>query len=1183
MFLLDSHTPGGARDLIITASDVVTAARCEYHVLRILDERLGRTPKAAFDVDEMRERAAHLGDVHEGQVLADLKQQYSEVVEIPEVGRPYTREALSRAHQQTLAAMRAGADVVFQGSFFDGVFHGRSDFLVRTGPEPVYAVWDSKLARSAKAEALLQLAAYADQVENGGVALDPVSTLVLGDGSHADFDLADLRPVFTERRMRLLALIARHRAQPDPVPWGDDSVAVCGRCDYCAEQVRAHRDVLGVHRVSLSRRRKFRAEGIRTIEDLADSFAEPGTVAAGLRDQARMQAGKEEVDGTVEVPGPDGPSFLSYKVLPTHTLGTIPAPDPGDVFFDFEGDPLFQDEHGVWGLEYLFGVLEAPVGGEPGVFRPFLAHSRQEEAQALTDFLDYLRRRREHYPDMHVYHYANYEKAALRRLSMQHVVGEAAVDELLREGVLVDLYDVVQTSLRLSEKSYGLKALEPLYMGTDLRTGEVKDGGASMTAYANYCMARDAGLADEAEELLASIVDYNHYDCRSTLGLRDWLAERAAERSVPLGQQPPPEPEELREVEALPQEQVILDHVHTAALDAAAHGLEPDDDVRALALVAAAVSYHRREDKQFWWGHFDRLNTPIPDWAQTRDVFVVEHAEVLSDWTPEVGQRNPRRTLRLRGALADGSLVRAGSQMFAMYRRPLPEAFAEYDDGRNARSGRFGLEVVEVRPGAETSEIVITERLPRNAAPYPQLPMALTPPAPIGTRSLKEALADLATSVADGLPKVPDHPAIDLLRRRPPRLATHAALPPVIEADYVGAITAATRDLQDSYLAVQGPPGSGKTWVGARVIADLVAEGWKVGVVGQSHAVVENLLQGAIEAGVPAELVAKKPAKPSEPVPWTGGTSAEAVTAILAATGGALIGGTAWTMCGKAVPPDSLDLLVIDEAGQFSLANTLAVSRATRRLLLLGDPQQLPQVSQGHHPEPVDVSALSWLSRGASVLPADLGYFLALTWRMHPQLCQAVSRLSYAGALHAAPITDQRHLAGAPPGVECRFVPHAGNTTSSPEEAAEVLAQVRAHLGLAWRAGPEADPRPLGERDILVVAPYNAQVQTLLDLLAAEGLEQVRVGTVDKFQGQQAPVVIVSTTVSAVHETPRGLEFVLNRNRMNVAISRGQWRAVIVRSPDLTDVMPYRPEQLADLGAFIALCQSPPAPGPTGA
>ncbi|MGC0141397.1 MULTISPECIES: TM0106 family RecB-like putative nuclease [unclassified Pseudactinotalea] len=1168
------HADRQDKHLIITASDVVMAARCEYQLLRVLDERLGRTPKAQFDDDEMLTRAARLGEEHERQVLAGLKDTYPTVVEIPDVARPYTAQALADAQARTLEVLADGADVVFQASFFDGSFHGRADFLVRAD-DGRYAVWDSKLARRAKTEALLQLAAYADQLIAAGVPVAPMATLVLGDRSHAEFDLAEMLPVYAERRHRVLAVTAAHRAQPDPVAWGDDTLLICGKCDYCVEQVRLHEDVLGVHRVNLPRRRRLRAEGIRTITDLAHSDAEPGTAAHRLRDQARMQAGLMPTDGQVQVTDDAGERTLAYRVLAQHTLATLPEPSEGDVFFDFEGDPLWQDEQGMWGLEYLFGVLEAPVGTARPAFRPFWAHTRAQEGQALVQFLEYVAERRARYPDMHVYHYADYEKAALRRLSLQHALGEDGVDELLRAGVLVDLYDVVQTSVQLSSKSYGLKALEPLYMGSDLRTGDITAGGASVVAYANYCMARDTGQSDEATRILASIEDYNHYDCRSTWRLRDWLLARADERGVRVGQQPEAEPEELREIEPLPQEKEIDDFVRARIAESLRTGTELSQEHQALAMVSAAVGYHRREDKQYWWAHYDRLNTPPADWAQTRDVLVAESGRVVQPWAAE-GRQEPRRVVELTGSLADGSLVRPGDKMFRMYDRPLPEGMS--DDGRNRRGGVFGAEVQQVHVGTESARITFAEPLPRGMNEFTALPVALTPGAPVPTAAIQEALAALATQVSTALPRLPAHPGLDLLARRPPRLATLGTLPAVAQGDYVGAITRATADLDHSYLAVQGPPGSGKTHVGARVIAHLIAQGWKVGVVAQSHAVVENLLNAAIDAGVPAERVAKPVGGPRRSVRWRGGTSNTHVTAALAETGGMLVGGTAWTMTGRAVPPGALDLIVIDEAGQFSLANTLAVTRATNRLLLLGDPQQLPQVSQGSHPEPVDTSALGWLSQHASVLPSHLGYFLARTWRMHPDLCRAVSGLSYAGQLRPAPVTAQRHLDGAAPGVECRYVPHSGNTTSSVEEAQEVLAQVRVHLGLAWRYGQDAAPRLLGEQDILVVAPYNAQVQLIRDTLDGAGLRHVRVGTVDKFQGQQAPVVILSTTVSAVQEAPRGMEFVLNRNRVNVAVSRGLWRAVIVRSPDLTDVLPHRPEQLADLGAFIRLCGPAPAP-----
>jgi superfamily I DNA and/or RNA helicase len=352
-----------------------------------------------------------------------------------------------------------------------------------------------------------------------------------------------------------------------------------------------------------------------------------------------------------------------------------------------------------------------------------------------------------------------------------------------------------------------------------------------------------------------------------------------------------------------------------------------------------------------------------------------------------------------------------------------------------------------------------------------------------------------------------------------------------------------------------------------------VQRGWKVGVVAQSHSVVENMLCTAIKtAGVDPAVVAKdvKAPRTSADVPWELTTDND-VARILAAGGGCLVGGTAWTMTGKCVPPGALDLLVIDEAGQYSLANTLAVARAAKRLLLLGDPQQLPQVTQGSHPEPVDQSALGWLSDGHATMPAELGYFLADSWRMHPALCHAVSVLSYDGRLQSASAASHRYLDGVPAGVETVLVEHSGNTTSSKEEAAKVAQLAHEHIGLKWSPGKDEPARRLEATDILVVAAYNAQVQVIRHALDREGLSGVRVGTVDKFQGREAPVVLVSMACSAIAEAPRGAEFLLNRNRLNVAVSRGQWRAVIVRSPELTNYMPRKPSALEELGAFIGL------------
>jgi len=401
---------------------------------------------------------------------------------------------------------------------------------------------------------------------------------------------------------------------------------------------------------------------------------------------------------------------------------------------------------------------------------------------------------------------------------------------------------------------------------------------------------------------------------------------------------------------------------------------------------------------------------------------------------------------------------------------------------------------------------------------------------------------------------------------------------PVVGDDTVRAVVATLLELDRSYLAIQGPPGTGKTYVGSNVVARLVREhGWRVGVVGQSHATSENFLDAVIAAGVPADRVVKQPksgadAEEIEAAAWTPVKNGAAIAAFLQSctdTGsGGVVGGTAWTFANEAtIGRRSLDLLVVDEAGQFSLAPTIASAVAASRLLLLGDPQQLPQVSQGSHPEPVDQSALGWLADGEHVLPPEFGYFLAKTRRMEPALTAAVSGLSYDGQL--ASMVSGRHLDGIEPGVHPMPVVHAGNTTSSSEEAARVVALVADVVGRSWT--DDRGTRQLTDEDVIVVAPYNAQGAVIREALDAAGFRGTQVGTVDLFQGREAVVSITSLAASSAADIPRGLDFLLMPNRLNVALSRAKWAAYLVYSPALTTALPPSIPGLALLSRFIEL------------
>lgn len=1151
MFILDGC-------VITSASDLTEASKCEFAFLRRLDVKLGRIEALEVADDPMYARTSRLGDEHEARVLETYKARHG--TGTVEIARPerLTAETLTEAVERTRAAFAEQAEVVFQATFYDGSFVGFADFIVRQ-PDGSYQVQDTKLARSARVTALLQLAAYAEQLEYLGVRVAPTVELILGDGTVSTHRLDDITPVYEKRRRRLLRIIDERLADPLPVQWGDPRYAVCGHCDACEAEIQASRDVLLVAGMRVTQRAHLAAAGIRTIDDLAmttttsvDGIAD--STLESFRLQARLQ---------IEAQPDSAPPVV---VFDASALAVLPEPDPGDIFFDFEGDPLYTEGAGErWGLDYLFGSVDTEER-----FTAFWAHDFAEERDALRAFLDWLAERRRQFPGLHVYHYASYERTHLLNLAARHGVGEDAVDQLLRENVLVDLYPVVRKALRVGSPSYSIKKLEPLYMGDEIRQGEVQNAAASITEYAD---ARDliaVGELEEGQRMLDSIGDYNRYDCVSTLRLRDWLLTRAADAGIHIGELAP----ERSDVELEPSP------LRDGLLALAGDPLDPDRtaDQRALAFAAAAIDYHRREQKTFWQEHFTRLVQPIDEWADTRDALVVESAVVVRDWYREASQRSQRRELLLRGSWGAGSNVKPADQAgpFLLYEYPGPFTIQIAEPG--ARTWK-AVRVLEVE---DDGSVLVEETLTRDVDPYYVLPSALTPASPPRAGRLIEAIDEwgsalLAAQTEIAGPEWPRDPMVDILRRVAPRTRTGGLAPP--GPDLVPSVVGSLLGLERSYLAVQGPPGTGKTYLGAHVIAELVSRHrWKIGVVAQSHSVVENLLDAIVSAGLDPRLVGKVP-KADAVGSAHEYTELEKDGQLLFALErrdlGYVVGGTGWDFANAArIPRKSLDLLVIDEAGQFSLASTIAASVAARNLLLLGDPQQLPQVSQGKHPEKIDGSALGWVSEGHDVLPHDLGYFLAASRRMHPALTAPVSRLSYESELHSHPEAAERRLGGVEPGLHPVPVRHDGNATDSPEEAAVVVELVRATIGLPWsdpKAGRFDDP--LGEADVIVVTPYNAQLALVREALDEVGLTAVRVGTVDKFQGQEAVIAVVTLAASSAVDVPRGMPFLIMKNRLNVAISRAQWAAYLVHSPELTEYLPITPDGVAELSAFIRLVE----------
>lgn len=1154
--------------VVWSASDLKAAAECEFAWLRAIDAKLGRVPAVVEPEDETLKRAGLLGTQHEVRQLERYREEFgAAVVELPET-RSSDAAGIAAAVAATNAALVDPAvAVIYQAVFATPEFVGFADFLVRDD-NGEWIVQDTKLARHARVTALMQLAAYVDQLDRLGAPRSSRVELLLGDGTTSEHEVRDLLPVFTLRRTRLRALIADRDlaagADGAEIAWGDDRgslrVVACGRCATCDAEVIAHRDLLLVAGMRPVQRERLRAAGIRTIDDLAAAREAPPRMSwdtfTGLRTQAQLQL-TSPAGGVAEVVDPH--AIPTFEVVFPTAIGALPRPDRGDLFFDFEGDPLYTETPAAgagaqWGIDYLFGWVD-----DHEQYSALWGHSFAEEKQALEDFLDVVALRRREHPGMHIYHYAPYEPTHLLAMAARYGVREADVDTLLRDGVFVDLYPIVRRALRVGSRSYSIKKLEPLYMGDEVRLSDVQKGDDSIVKYVEARAFIDADDEAAGRAILDDLADYNRYDCVSTRRLRDWLVERARE----AGLRPAADVDATeRPYEPSPR----ADALNRLAAQAAAVDPVNERELSALRLGAAAIDYYPREAKTFWATHFLRLREPVSIWEDTRDVVVFdsERCRVLTDWHIPEGARVQRRVVELRGDLAPGTKLTAGTSTFVLYALPAP--FPLDTSPRWIHAART-IRVVDV-----LDDGVIVEENSVAGFTWQDLPIALTPPSPPQAGSQQAAIDQWADRMIDASPAFPEDPATDLLLRRAPRTRSGELARGF--GDDVDDIVRAVEDLDRSYLAVQGPPGTGKTYVGSHVIARLVAErGYKVGVVAQSHAVVENLLARVVDAGVTAAQVGKATKGPA--------SGNEAFTPIAkdgylafaeAHPEGFVIGGTAWDLshAGR-VPRGSLDLLVIDEAGQFSLASTIAVSVAAQRLMLLGDPQQLPQVSQGTHPEPVDTSALGWVMDGAAVIAPDRGYFLAQTRRMRPEVAAPVSELSYEGKLAAHESTSARHLDGIAPGVIPLALGHTGNATQSPEEAEAVVERVRDLVGRAWVSGDGAAPRALAATDLIVVTPYNAQQVVVEEALAAAGFGDVPVGTVDKFQGQEAAVAIVSLAASSGRDAPRGLEFLLLQNRLNVAVSRAEHTAYVIYGTGLLDDLPRTPEGVARLSAFARL------------
>jgi len=1156
---------------VYSATDLVGFLACE-HLTQLERAALAGLADRPHAVDPELDVLRRRGFEHEQRYLDRLRAEGRTVSAIdPDGYAEDAGEKLRLAAAATAEAMARGDDVVYQATFFDGTWRGHADFLLRvTSPERPsrwgayhYEVADTKLARHVKASAVLQMCSYVDALTAVQGVEPEFFHVVLGGGAHpvSTLRVADYMAYYRAARARFQAAVAADAAAPayPPAATYPEPVEHCRVCRWEEDCVRRRRndDHLSlVAGISARQRHALADGGVPTVEALAalplTLFpAVEGTSAAALervREQARIQVQGRRAGRVLHevLPPPPGQPPEAER-----GLATLPEPDPGDLFFDIEGDPYALDD----GLDYLFGLMETD-GTWHAIWATDAdgAFTSAGEKSAFERVVDLITERLRTHPSAHVYHYAPYEPTALKRLMGRHATREEDIDRLLRGGVMIDLYRAVRQGIRASVESYSIKRLEPLYGFT--RDVELRDATSSIVEFEAWLELAE-GERPQADHL-DRIERYNRDDVVSTRQLRDWLEAQRAELAA-LSGHPVPRPA-LRDPEPAELMREDLDRVSGVAEDLT-RGLPVDladrtDEEQARWLLAQLLSWHRREDKSVYWLFHHYMGM--------RAAQLVEESDPIGELYPVEPCDQPSKrglqTWRYRFPAQEHD-VGAGAEVYdpALQQANPAGKISEWRAGR----------VVAVDERARTIEI-----RRRVAGPHPT---AAVPLSVVDTKAQRASLLRIGEWIAahpDG-DAGPYRVAWELLLRRPPRVdqASGASLRLPGETD----LAAARRlgmVLEHSALPIQGPPGSGKTYAGARMIVDLVRAGRRVGISATSHKVIGNMLraiaQAADEAAVPVSTVQKATAEQAFEHASVQVVDDNAEMARILASGEASVGaGTAW-LWARPELERSVDTLVVDEAGQMSLANVVAISPAGGSLILLGDPQQLEQPQQGTHPPGAERSALAHLLGSRATIADDAGLFLERTWRLHPDLCAFTSDAFYDGRLQPEPhLAAQRVIGPAPmdgTGPRLLGVPHAGNDNESPEEAAEVarIARLLVESRARW-IDQHGNDQPIGWREILIVAPYNAQVGAIQRLLP-----EANVGTVDKFQGQEAPISIYSMTSSSAADAPRGLGFLYSRNRLNVATSRARCVALVVASPELGRVRARTPE---DMRLANALCR----------
>jgi uncharacterized protein len=1109
---------------LLTPSKITAWLECA-HFLSLRNQvdagilKLNPTP-----LGSLAELLVEKGSTHERNCLADLENQGRSVYQVP--GRN-PHESFEDWVARIGNPMDRGYDVIYQMPFVHEGIRGIVDFLVRADDHEEgfaqYEPIDAKLTRSeGKPGHVLQLCFYADAIFDLTGQVPRAMHLWLGTGIQESLVVEQFRPYWRRLRGQLATLLNQEvsfSTKPEP----------CDHCDYCEfkerceSEWRSEDSLVYVANIRAPERDALEVADVRTVVELTGR-KDPVVNLHGENLGRLIRQATLQVSSRMSPQQPPAYELIEPTEDPVfgHGFSLLPEPDDGDVFFDFEGHPFWTPQDDLF---FLSGLYLKDSRGSWG-YDARWAHDLEQQRKMIGALVEYFAGRRKEYPNMHVYHYNHTERSSLERLT-RGTETEGLLTSMVASGLFVDLFVVARNSIMVGTESYGLKYLEQLTGFT--RTGGIEQGAGAVVEYEEYMKTKDQVLLDE-------IANYNKDDVMATMALRDWLVN-------------------LRPAQLEWREPVF---------EVEDHELDTDEIVEALKKFGEKSPEHL-------------LGELLNYWRRERSANVTpKFAEAASDFAALYGDRDFIANLKFIGfEEIDGKNGESVKNVILSWpEQVVDSAFRTKKSvlytGVGVEHGYGYLPSIDF----DTRELRMRWRERHEEAGG--MPLVITLDDYVSPREKPGVLFHLAEQILRHDPSdPPSRVSMALLARDHPRF--HDGYGPAngVFVDDLAVTLGWVGHLDESYVAIQGPPGTGKTYSGSHIIYELIKSGKRVGITAMSHSVIDNLFSATYEVfASKGELgllkALRRDARPKvgalEGVKYEkSGTSPESDSYNL-------VGGTTWLWSRAGMRPFPVDYLIIDEAGQLALADAIASANSARNLILLGDPLQLAQVSQAEHPGGSGASVLEHVLAEHATIPSSEGVFISETRRMHPDICAFISNQIYEKRLTShVSCAQQKTEFGT--GLRWLQAHHSERSTESMEEAELVTGQIAQMLGTQW-TNQNGESLALTGEDFMVVAPYNDQVRLLRQRLEeTPGLERVQVGTVDKFQGREAPVVFFTMTTSSGEDMPRGPEFLFSRNRLNVAVSRARCLAYLVCTEELLNSRATTIEEMRLIGTLSAFVE----------